>query len=435
MSVLKKIGAKRKVKKIVVPVIIISFSFLFSAFDISCEMNKGDKNTEEKPDSKVISEIYSGNFCTGVEEILRKLAGKFKECFGRRINIAPNICESEVIKDMEYVMNISNTVEYIPEEMERLYREIIALVDKNCADFFRKSNLVSINKKMAEIPRRIFRGKLEEGQPCFFDFECGEGLFCGGELCPGVCEKQKGEGEKCRSRDECLPSLTCLGGQCIPLGDEGSSCGSDIDCKDNMVCAQGKCLIPKSGGEKCQTPYECEYFCDLERKICTNMYFAEIGGSCGKVPDENSDTFCKMGEAYCKLNPEKLTGVCTPILSEGEKCSPESGSLFIDTPTTDTPRCGEGLYCSLPEGICRKIPSEGQECEGICMEGLSCVQGKCVKPKENGGTCLLNEECVSRNCVNGICRPTKEGIGGSCTTDDDCLNSNCRGGICCSPRI
>ena len=433
MSALKKLMVKKiKVSPMIKHVVITSIFVLFVfSSNTSCE-RKADKSGGAETKEKIISEIYSGNFCAGVEDLIRKIRGKFKECFGRRTDISPSICDSDVIRDMEYVVNVSKTVEYIPEEMERLYREISSLVSKNCADFFKRSNLVSINKKMAEIPRRIFRGKLKEGQSCFFDFECGEGLFCGGELCPGVCERQKGEGEECTSKEECLPSLTCLGGKCTPLGDEGSSCGSDTDCKENMVCVQGKCLIPKSGGERCETPYECEYFCDLERKICTNLYFAEIGGSCGKVPDENSETFCKIGEAYCKLNPEKLTGVCTPLLSEGEKCSLESGSPFI---SNSTPRCGDGLYCSLPEGVCKKIPSEGEECEEICMEGLSCVRGKCIKPKENGGTCLLNEECVSKNCVNGICKPKKVGIGGSCATDDDCSNSNCRGGICCSPRI
>ncbi len=427
-----QVGEKREVSVGIVNPLLIAFLFsLFSFFNKSCEINKADENLE-KPDDKIISEIYSGNFCAGVEELIVKLAGKFKECLGMKIDISPNICESDEVKDMEYVMNISKTVEYIPGEMERLYREISNLVDKNCADFFKRSNLISINKKMREIPKRIFRGKLKEGQPCFFNFECGEGLFCGGELCPGVCERQKEEGEKCKSREECLPSLTCLGGQCIPLGEEGSPCGSDIDCKENMVCVDGRCLIPKNGGEKCKTSYECEYFCNTEKGVCTNMYFAEIGGSCGKVPDEDSDTFCKIGEAYCKQNPEKLAGVCVPLLSEGEKCSPESGYPYIDN---STPRCGDGLYCSSSEGVCRKIPSEGEECERVCMEGLSCVQGKCIKPKENGGTCLIKEECVSRNCVNGICKPTKEGIGGSCATDDDCSNANCRGEICCSPRI
>lgn len=88
----------------------------------------------------------------------------------------------------------------------------------------------------------------QEGDDCFFDDECANGLYCAGPGFPRTCEK-------------------------IVQQDAGGSCDSDDFCKDGLTChrvkptdALGTCVARKNAGASCtdQTVNgtECAGYCD-----------------------------------------------------------------------------------------------------------------------------------------------------------------------------
>jgi hypothetical protein len=61
------------------------------------------------------------------------------------------------------------------------------------------------------------------------------------------------------------------------------------------------------------------------------------------------------------------------------------------------------------DGMCKPLPTEGQDCTGTCAHGLYCAYDQtamketCQPLMPNGSTCAGNNECASDNCANGTC--------------------------------
>lgn len=143
-----------------------------------------------------------------------------------------------------------------------------------------------------------------------------------------------------------------------------------------------------------------------------------IGESCLE------DYECGDENAFCGVN-----GVCTPYALEGEMCSSTVGCApdLYWLNAGNKPRQGT---CNVPSE-CRRYLQEDESCRpwrgDHCASGLSCQDYSSAWPnepspgtcqpahKKAGEPCTANAECISNECIPGIC-----GDGRTCFTDGDC---------------
>jgi hypothetical protein len=61
------------------------------------------------------------------------------------------------------------------------------------------------------------------------------------------------------------------------------------------------------------------------------------------------------------------------------------------------------------DGMCKPVPTEGQDCTGTCGQGLYCgydqtaMKETCQPVKPNGTMCDVSSECASGTCTSGTC--------------------------------
>jgi hypothetical protein len=118
----------------------------------------------------------------------------------------------------------------------------------------------------------------------------------------------------------------------------------------------------------------------------------------GEVCVPGSDVPCDEGFT-CKVTNDAAEGRCILVraLLNGDYCTPDGAETF----------CGGGLKCI--EGQCRKPPSLGELCMGICEDGLTCAraniaQSFCVPFPHAGEPCGEGELCEEGlACRGGTC--------------------------------
>jgi hypothetical protein len=294
-------------------------------------------------------------------------------------------------------------------------------------------------------PNEMFRGKQDVGEECDGPWECKEGLRCADFGIVGVCALRSRDGESCFSDAECIDGLVCnyeegacrsgkKAGEACAFADpanpipgtetvrcaSGLSCDSmafvctggycapgapcfdrfgDSDCPETYYCvgnffAQASCQQPGPVGAPCTKRVDCASgYCDPFSEECAELLPA--GGSCFGH-DECASGFCSGG-------------LCQPSFGNGQPCL--SGSNF---------ECSNG-YCDFITNTCTAYAAEGGPCpNGIeCNPSadLFCVDAVCLRqPFPNGTTCFDNSQCASRACYMGQCT-TGAVIGAPCTTN------------------
>lgn len=184
----------------------------------------------------------------------------------------------------------------------------------------------------------MFQGTRREGEPCFDNEECVNGLECW-DFVPGpVCSQgacaEKRLGNSCSDR-ECQ---------------EGEFCNSDFACRSDLLLEQD-----------CESRGDCPL-----GSVC-------IAGNCGPWPDsgEVCQSDCLNTRDYCGQD-----GTCIPRSEVGDACVDLYFECSIDS------RC--------IEGVCVARVEEGENCFGdgtgpVCLFGLVCSgvrTGECKKPVE-----------------------------------------------------
>jgi hypothetical protein len=296
-------------------------------------------------------------------------------------------------------------------------------------------------------PIEMFRGRQSVGEECDGPWECKEGLRCADFGIAGVCALRAKEGDGCFSDGECADGLICdyTVGTCAPGALSGERCeyadplkpipGTEIlRCADGLTCdpvafqcAGGFC----SAGSPCSDTFsdsDCPatFYCVgnfVTQPSCQQPGI--VGAPCSKA-DDCSSNFCDpfneicadllaTGEA-CLGNTECASGFCS-----GALCQPSFG---VGQPCASgfNEECQDG-YCdtAMAMPLCTAYASEG----GMCLsnaqcdanDDLSCVDGVCLRePFPNGTTCADSAQCASRACYMGECAAGAV-IGATCRTD------------------
>jgi hypothetical protein len=247
-----------------------------------------------------------------------------------------------------------------------------------------------------EAPRKpcyAAHGKLEGGDPCLLDAECGPELFCNGiPGCGGRCQRTLPEDGECEHQFQCAQGLTCLQAQldwlCVPTPKRGTRCSESDSCGPNLHCEVFK---GSDFNGSCQP-----------NRTSFDPYLIKPGKACGNESVCAGSTKCRphqvkpVGEAY---------GSCLEALADDERCLRSDRVLRS--------ACEDGSYCDaaadLEYGRCVLRLAEGEPCAGedphACLEGLSCDSSTCqpMHHARRGEACLSHADCYSGSCYQGAC--------------------------------
>jgi len=121
------------------------------------------------------------------------------------------------------------------------------------------------------------------------------------------------------------------------------------------------------------------------------------------------------------------------------------GKQTVGMPCALPLECAGGTTCvgytSTTEGTCKTIPTAGQACGPLMVDGggsalgfataatsecsvdSNCVKGVCVARGQSGADCLNSSDCASTlNCLLGKCSTTAPGgLGATCARELDCV--------------
>jgi len=176
------------------------------------------------------------------------------------------------------------------------------------------------------------------------------------EACDSFLEGTVEAGQLCEDEEVCRPGLDCHNDLCTDLPGQGEGCLDGYVCESDLYCGgDSLCHRYKSRGEGCETE---SWTCD--------------------------------DDLYC----DSRSWTCEPYLGAGESCSHNSSA------------CDDDLYCSSSTQTCLPYPASGESCAETyqCAEGFYCdADTVCREQKEGGEPCVDYDECLSGDCVDGLC--------------------------------
>jgi hypothetical protein len=257
-------------------------------------------------------------------------------------------------------------------------------------------------------------------------------------------------------------TMSCGPYACNPAGTMClTSCISDGDCASGNYCNTGasQCIAKKSKGAPCAGPGECQtgacadgVCCDTScAGNCQTCLAAKKGfgmdGDCGNIAaGTDPDNECAGANKVCAF------GVC--VGTPGAPCA--TGSECFPTFCVDGVCCNEscGQICRACTAALKGFGADGT-CEYITL-GTD-PQNECNSPQsrqcngfsgcqyDNGVMCTQNQECLSGNCVDGVCCSTATcaGLCKACNTPGSpgaCANipagqdpaNECAGALVCN---
>ena len=313
------------------------------------------------------------------------------------------------------------------------------------------------------------------GEPCENDSQCASkrcseithtclAEYCedGSGRCGGLCEPC-GAGGTCDSDADCSSGLQCdldaskcapkhcfdgvlqidvesdidCGGECMTKCSFLESCHGDSDCSRNGICDPDarKCIAP-SCVNQIRDPDETDVDCGNSLK--SGCLPCQRSGSGCLVP---SDADSSIG-MVCDVNLQsvvpshcldgKLTGDETSVDCGGSSCSrrcPPGASCLVDSDCMSND-CFEGLCVPL---TCHNGKRDFNETDVDCGGGF-------CRPCSLSGQCRLDSDCLSGMCsefsskcqppecathCGGPCDPCPDST--PCSSDGDCLSGFCYG--------
>jgi hypothetical protein len=231
----------------------------------------------------------------------------------------------------------------------------------------------------------------------------------------------------------CEMDVDCPGtdATCFPRRCSEGSCSlepaaADTPCRDGigLVCdGAGEC-VECTTGSPCRAPEEC------------------VQGRC--VPAECNNDELDRGETGIDCG-----GPLCIACDDGGGCDQGSDcqSGFCEEAGAGG---AAGAAGAAPSGVCAPCGGDG-DCDGAPVPSF-CEKGTCVAKRPLADVCNAGPQCLSENCVDGVCCNTPcTGRCQACTNaktggptgechfipngvdpDDECGLLNCNGGGCCS---
>jgi hypothetical protein len=251
-----------------------------------------------------------------------------------------------------------------------------------------------------------------QGAACKSVLDCAGGLYCmdasTGADCSGAsagctCQPALRRDDPCSSgagAPACDPGLVCLGGRCVKqrLG-EGQACKSHDDCEGDLACLAGAsglaCGLRRGVDGDCDSIEDCSagLTCRFDGRCGPYVMVDQIGGDCKDPDNVKAGGDCGLGYT------------CTLI-----GCRKRQTALGADCAWDNDYCLGRGLQCitvALDTRVCQLPASVGASCNLVecASPDLRCVNGKCAVRAAIGETCsgVDSGECASGNCFAGQC--------------------------------
>jgi hypothetical protein len=198
---------------------------------------------------------------------------------------------------------------------------------------------------------------------CSSDADCLAGNHCNANVC-GLNH----QGQSCNATTDCLSGLTCVDSVCCA----SPSCGTCQAC--NVTGSAGTCTNIASGDAA--PAGQCAV---STSSPCGNTGRCDGAGGCQKAPTTTS-----CGTASCTSNTYSGPSNC-----DGK------GACAPPTTMDCTPYiCGPGA--------CKTTCTADTDCQApYTCQGTGTTKN-CSK-KANGLTCSAGNECLTGNCVDGVC--------------------------------
>jgi EB module len=253
----------------------------------------------------------------------------------------------------------------------------------------------------------------------------------------------------CLRSDFSRSSVAGACGICQPRQPLGGVCdghgwlGADLQCKAGLACIEGLCAPPpalhgESGACPCAEGFRCSGACRRIPQLddvciagtddCAHGLFcdgrlcrgATEGTPCGGAPEV-------CGDALGCVTPPFGSATCLRRTIAGGAC-------------VGSEQCPPAHQCS--DGTCVRSLAPGEPCgeaSSACMEGTSCVSGRCSRRPQLNEPCL--DSCARGVCVDGVCsnglssqacdaRPQSD----VCGVALRCEQTPNGAGSCCSPE-
>lgn len=267
------------------------------------------------------------------------------------------------------------------------------------------------------------------GQSCAVATECTSNAcvdgYCCDTTCTGDCQAcsiaKKGAGnQKGNGYCENVASGTDPNNNC--MAEPVTSCGNNGFCdgmgqcqkfSTSTICAAPSCL----DGDTLKGPNLCDGngFCAIGETECAP--FICKTNACKTTCASNMDC---IADAYCEMT------ACLPKKLDGQPCANAGqcqNGQCVDSVCCATAMCPDCQACNLSgNGTCSPVPAGNKD--GLCSTVDKACDGLGVCKKINGQSCAANPECVTENCVDGVCCNT------SCKTPCQACNVAGNVGIC-----
>ncbi|MCG3172124.1 MAG: hypothetical protein GMKNLPBB_00269 [Myxococcota bacterium] len=272
----------------------------------------------------------------------------------------------------------------------------------------------------------------------------GPATQCANPFCSGVNNEFANSTAFCDGAGDCgNPSQTdCTPFRCGGGGSCLTACSTLADCTPGNYCnGSNQCVAQQADGASCTIGTECASGNCVDGVCCNTICTgscqacsaAKTGGTDGVCADiltnTDPDSECPMcsvcnGGGSCAaaapgLDPKNEcfgSGVCGSCNGSGSCYAPvgESCNGLDDD-------CDEQVDNNITPAMCSGYSCEAGSCRTTCSMPSHCAPpyfcdgGVCVPPRPNGQACIVNSECSSSFCGNGVCAS-----GFICSTDEQC---------------
>jgi hypothetical protein len=321
--------------------------------------------------------------------------------------------------------------------------------------------------------KSFYKGTVARNLPCKHDWDCKEGLLCYTDQRYAErtlrCLPTADLGEYCdNTYHPCLASLQCVDSQCAAKLENGQTCSDDAECGSGLCGAATSVCEPapqasKHLGESCTVTTECEGGCVACRPASAN-------GALTCQVRAGDGEFCR-DSADCVLDLACTNHACGVVLAS-QPCSRQSametctaGLTCIDDGAcaayTASSACAANTKCQWGQasplssaaclevtGECRALPAGGEAClSRQCAASAYCERNKnqCISYAQAGEACASDgvagplcagcdaSKCADLWCVRGVCQYRCE-FAEDCPAEQYC-GKDAEGVPACLPRI